>query len=916
MSRKTKNKSKEKKSRREKFLERRTDAIASLLKKLQRISKKIIVRQKRAKGRGKRLAKDQKGLQKRLNGVETQVGKQLQRIRELAKKNSSIRERLKKQARITKDNCARLDKFEPSLTDSRQRSQHLDNQISNLLGLIESIRDHSEDLQQGLASLELKVNQQIEHPELPVAPTSDPGPIAESQAEEEALPPQLFRLEGSLTEAHERADEQTGWLEKLQTRLEVLENDYTSLEEGNRGLVHSIEALSDREQELGEQNSRIIEQGQTLEAGQAEQQNQIGSLNDQVSAIRNRVEKLADDMPDNRRLRNRDAELQQQLDSLQRSMEALKSEHNQAPGGLSESIPQKLYESGDRELLLRQQIDQLGGLLVTTEGKLSEKNARLGLEHARLAEQVQQLEQRLTEPKKPATEPETQELKSLKELNRALQRRLEEIADREEAQKQQVDHLRNLLKTTDERLIEQDAQLELTNGRLAEQSQRVEQRLATLDGTIDERLTKEHRSLQELSSAMQQQLRAASDSEKSLGQQIDHLGNLLSATEGKLGEQSADVSSLSGRLTEQADRLVGLEGTVTKQQAQELASLKELSENLQRQLRESDGREQSLSQRVNDLDGLLATTGDQLTQQRTILTKQTSGLASGQQAIETRQKRLVGSLLAGGVLVLALVLAGYWLNGQRIAENQVASNQQIEEIRQQILSQGQPLGKQQEPSESSAGLDKIRTRMTLLESRLENQDQQFALGGGEPIEEKAFDPIALEKLRQILAEQKRWISNHQSETDKLRATLGQLETAQQETEKSLQQLQDSYLKAVEFRQGSAKNQPEEAASEISSDELKGVSWLRGLSPDHYTIQLVAAHNKGVIEQVAAGVESTEGLATYKRQYQGRDWYVLLYGDFQTREQALSAGSELPGQIKAFKPWVRRLSWVHRDLTNH
>ena len=79
------------------------------------------------------------------------------------------------------------------------------------------------------------------------------------------------------------------------------------------------------------------------------------------------------------------------------------------------------------------------------------------------------------------------------------------------------------------------------------------------------------------------------------------------------------------------------------------------------------------------------------------------------------------------------------------------------------------------------------------------------------------------------------------------------------------------------------------------------------------MQLVAAHNRAVIERVAGDAGLGGELAYYKGQYQGRDWYMLLYGDFPTKAQALSAVSELPQEIKVFKPWIRRLSWVHREL---
>jgi DamX protein len=77
-----------------------------------------------------------------------------------------------------------------------------------------------------------------------------------------------------------------------------------------------------------------------------------------------------------------------------------------------------------------------------------------------------------------------------------------------------------------------------------------------------------------------------------------------------------------------------------------------------------------------------------------------------------------------------------------------------------------------------------------------------------------------------------------------------------------------------------------------------------VKPHHYAIQILAMHDK---KKLLAFINSSQlnGKARYYcGTFQGKPWYVLIYGDYKTIEDAHKAILTLPEDIKKQKPWVR------------
>ena len=98
-----------------------------------------------------------------------------------------------------------------------------------------------------------------------------------------------------------------------------------------------------------------------------------------------------------------------------------------------------------------------------------------------------------------------------------------------------------------------------------------------------------------------------------------------------------------------------------------------------------------------------------------------------------------------------------------------------------------------------------------------------------------------------------------------------------------------------------------AAEESSSSDV-------ALSQSGYSIQVLAlSHNKGFTTYMNK-LPSDKPVWTNVKTINGVPWYTLLYGQFETREQARIALDALPNDVKTYGPFIRDLDEVKASPT--
>lgn len=97
------------------------------------------------------------------------------------------------------------------------------------------------------------------------------------------------------------------------------------------------------------------------------------------------------------------------------------------------------------------------------------------------------------------------------------------------------------------------------------------------------------------------------------------------------------------------------------------------------------------------------------------------------------------------------------------------------------------------------------------------------------------------------------------------------------------------------------------------DRHDHLSWLWNRDPSHYALQLLAGRNEAGIRRFLRQHQLL-GKAVYYRTRRGEQTvYVIVQGDYPSRQDARKAITELPAALQKLHPWPRRFADIHAEL---
>jgi DamX protein len=112
-----------------------------------------------------------------------------------------------------------------------------------------------------------------------------------------------------------------------------------------------------------------------------------------------------------------------------------------------------------------------------------------------------------------------------------------------------------------------------------------------------------------------------------------------------------------------------------------------------------------------------------------------------------------------------------------------------------------------------------------------------------------------------------------------------------------------------------------ATPEKSTPATREPAKTGGLSPlsvlmqkpaGRYTLQLMAGRDRGALEKLAFRHTLTPAWV-YPRNINGQPWFVLVFGDFGSPEQARRAIGVLSSELQAAKPWPKPFAQVQKEV---
>ncbi len=106
----------------------------------------------------------------------------------------------------------------------------------------------------------------------------------------------------------------------------------------------------------------------------------------------------------------------------------------------------------------------------------------------------------------------------------------------------------------------------------------------------------------------------------------------------------------------------------------------------------------------------------------------------------------------------------------------------------------------------------------------------------------------------------------------------------------------------------------EKKPELKSEPVvKDINWLKKQDSKKYVLQLIGAYEQETIDVYLKAFKSNQDkIIPFTASNKGKEWYVLVYGLYENRDQAVAAIDTLPTKAKLMAPWPRTVQSI-KDL---
>ena len=107
--------------------------------------------------------------------------------------------------------------------------------------------------------------------------------------------------------------------------------------------------------------------------------------------------------------------------------------------------------------------------------------------------------------------------------------------------------------------------------------------------------------------------------------------------------------------------------------------------------------------------------------------------------------------------------------------------------------------------------------------------------------------------------------------------------------------------------------------EITNEALASIyifdeEQLLNVPSTNYSLMLGGFSQPAVLEQVIQGIENKSDIYVYQTIRNDKDWFVLLYGKFSSKDDANRLMSSAPPVLAIFSPWIKSFTAIQSEIT--
>lgn len=83
--------------------------------------------------------------------------------------------------------------------------------------------------------------------------------------------------------------------------------------------------------------------------------------------------------------------------------------------------------------------------------------------------------------------------------------------------------------------------------------------------------------------------------------------------------------------------------------------------------------------------------------------------------------------------------------------------------------------------------------------------------------------------------------------------------------------------------------------------------------NHYTLQMMGSQDEAAAKSYIQAQTASANFSYFEGRYKDKPWYVVVYGDYTDRDQALAAIPSLPEALQKQRPWAKSLQSIQEDI---
>jgi len=102
-----------------------------------------------------------------------------------------------------------------------------------------------------------------------------------------------------------------------------------------------------------------------------------------------------------------------------------------------------------------------------------------------------------------------------------------------------------------------------------------------------------------------------------------------------------------------------------------------------------------------------------------------------------------------------------------------------------------------------------------------------------------------------------------------------------------------------------------ALVQLNKMGLHNTEWLKQQNSSSWTLQLLGARDPETLLSFSRQHNLNENAAWYKTWLKGKAYYVLVYGNYASRDSARASITKLPSKLRNIKPWVKSMKSVQQ-----